>query len=305
MTPTSKKSVAVVCVLANLNVITGEETIEEKCTRYEGFLNQRYPVSVSCQCGTKSEGVTEGPVFMANCTTPNGACAGNNIPFQEYSQWTGKQGSFKSLHSHAERLIQLTDTGDVIRLVYEREPYESQDATSCKLFVAKSQNGSFENTPSSGEQECNSCELRKECTSETDTRFFANCTNVILGTVIDQCTGAGYEGTIFQVLDRAVHSEGSCPIEVVGNVSTAPNPIPGPEPPSSWSPPEIVSPAPTSAVVGDVNFPTAAPEASPPTSTLKPEPAATTVELTSGVSMGFLHTSFVLVLVLVASLMTL
>ena len=283
------------CFLTNLNPIRSEDETTAECQRYEEFIQERYPIDYSCTCSIQEEGVTEGPVLFANCTTPMVACSGDTIPFHESMRWSGKNGSFKGLHSYAERSMHLTDTGEVIRLAYERMPFASQDSTTCKLFVTNTQEGgepSFDNSASTAEeQECNSCDLRKVCTSSTDMRFFANCTNIIPGAVIDQCSGSGYDGTIFQVLDRANHKEGSCPAN---------------SPP--WTPPDVIPPAPSVAKndtgIPPVSVPVPAPSPSPSPSTTVPVPVpVSVVRLTSGVSS--IQTCFIAVMVPVVALLTL
>ena len=120
------------------------------------------------------------------------------------------------------------------------------------------------------EQECQSCDLRKACNTsnegseEIDTRFYADCSNILPYAILDQCTGPGWaigvgsnadmdaeedgdvdvedgRRNIFQLLDRSTHQQGSCsdPNEDGDGDGGGDGDVPG------WSPPDNLSPSPS------------------------------------------------------------
>lgn len=205
--------VTLFCAIGNVRPIKSIIHDANICAKYETFLSKRYPIGYSCSsCETLPDDFEGNLDFLkAQCLSVPSCSKStnniNNIPFEESTLWTGKSGSFKLLHSVAEKSMTLTDTGDVIRLKYNREPSAQQDSTTCNLYVKQGFGDALE-------KECAICDLRNPCGGDSNTadvRFYADCSNVIENAIVNQCDGSGYDGTIFQVLDRSNHKEGSCP----------------------------------------------------------------------------------------------
>ena len=245
--------VTLFCAIGNVRPIKSIIHDANICAQYETFLSKRYPIGYNCSsCETLPDDFEGNLDFLkAQCLSVPSCSKStnniNNIPFEESTLWTGKSGSFKLLHSVAEKSMTLTDTGDVIRLKYNREPSAQQDSTTCNLYVKQ---GFGDGDGDALEQECAICDLRKPCGGDSDTadvRFYADCSNIIPNAIVNQCDGSGYEGTIFQVLDRSNHKEGSCPpddsTDITDSAPTndnvpAGNETSGNESDPSWSPPD-------------------------------------------------------------------